>query len=344
MNTVIQIIDEAALPVDEKNTLKQLVQRYLDASAEETDALADLHKTRAAINERQYAKRLAENVSQEKREEILLHQYAWRNWYVNSVVRIYQTRTAKLEVNSALNSFIERYCASSDRSVLMAMTAIKVMITDSPSYEAKDVMQELDKVSDVSRDRLVESLRAIFLAKRDRKGALADANFTSVQVRLIKPTAEQEAVEAALLPAIEIRARFEALWSDFHAAKSRFNVPQFTQRVEQAFAAGDSEKAERIIAERRQIEAALYLAANRYVEPHAELERVAKQLDDAVRHAADSIKDLGSTEGLIAMSHCISAWKWWHELTGYIAGKYKSADPAGVLKELGFDPARYLSA
>jgi len=347
MNPIIEAIDGSTFDPKVKDALRTLADTYFALRAEEADALEDMHKARASINERQYAKRLGETMSDQERKELHTHQFAWRAWFANGVLRTHQARINL--VRQALEIRRRVKALQSVRGVRnqAALVALMKLARDAEGIDVDGILKEFDNVSDISRDRILDAVRTIYKDKLERTGLLADISFSSAPVLLTNPTETQVALIAALKPAYEIRARFEELWGCFLSAKSKHNVPQFTQRIEQAFAAGDEAKMQTVLRERKSAETTYFLAAMNYAGPYGELRRIADKLKLALQNEAFAIRDKGdftSIEAMTSMTNYIGSWKWLNELNSYIEGKYKQCDPEGALRALDFNVKDYLES
>lgn len=341
---VLQIIDTSAWPVEIKTELKQLVQKFAAFVAEEADALDDMHKSKAGCNEKQYSKRLKEPLSTEKRDEVLSNQFAYRNWFANAVMRIHEARRQLIALAAIINARVTELAPQAGEGKTLVLVALTRMVRDQDLKAADCILGELDNVSELSRKRIFDAVRAIFKGKRENTGIFAKQNFTSSPLMLVDPTATQEEMDEAVVPAIAIRWHFEALWDEFTSAKSKYNVRQFNERMEQCIQAGAEDKLTQVRGEMANAEARLFVAATRYAEAHDELNRISDRLHKAIRANVETIQDTDSVEAIKAMCHCLGIWHWLGELTGYIEGKFRSCNPAAVLADLDFNPGAYIKA
>lgn len=342
---VPQIIDNSAWPIEIKTELKQLVARFCVFLEEERDATGEMHKAKSGCNEKQYSKRLKEPLSAEKRNEVLSHQFAYRNWFANAVMRIHEARRGLTLQAELIRNKVAELTPQADESTMFVLVTLTHMVrVNEIADDAESILAELNNVSELTRDRIVEAVRAIFVSKRDTTGIFFRQNYTSSPLILLDPTAEEKAMEEALAPAIAMRWKMEELSGEFHSARSAHNVPQFNQRMEQCIQSGEDGKLTKIRSEMANAEARLFVAAKVYVETHDDMKRVSARLESAIRNVAVSIPQLNNNAGLKAMCHCLGAWHWLGELTGYIEGKYRSCNPAAVLADLDFNPGAYIKA
>lgn len=285
-----------------------------------------------------------QSMTLEKREQIVIVQHAYRNQFVTAVLTVHESRV----VMTALAAQIEQRVAeirSQNTDSLFVLVALTRLVRDTNFGNIDEVLHELETVSHCSRDRILESLTSIFRDKKSKNGMLSTTNFSCAQIRLANPTAAQEELDKAVEMAIETRQHFENLWSEFRSALSKYNPSQFTQRVEQALSAGLTDKVEAIRCALNNAEAQLFVAAINYIDAHPQLVEVSDALELAVDRAASALKAHDTNiANLKAMSQCIGAWLWLGELRGYIAGKYRDSDPAGVLRRIDFDVQAYIAA
>lgn len=342
MEIVIQAIDESAFPVDVKTELKGLLQNFLSIQTEEVETLKEMYDAKSGVNERQYSKRLSEPMSAEKRNEVMTNQYAYRAWFANAVLRVHELRLHLRLLADAISIKIEVLSPSATPSSQIALVAMTRLIKKNDYSNPDSILAELDNVSGISRDRIIQALRTIFLAKLEGKTIFAKPNFSSTHIDFAAPTPAQIELDEAIQPAIAVRARFEQLWSDYYPVRSKWNVPQFTRRLEEALAVEDMTKVEQIRKERLDIEAQLFVVANRWAAAYPDLVQIIDRLRPAIHKVAAALKDDDSIDGIKTMAHCIGAWHWLGELTGYITEKYNSYKPAAVLAELEFDAEAYI--
>lgn len=343
MKNTIATIEASNFDEAVKAELKALVETTKLAKDTDSSSLAAMHKYKAGTNERQYARRIAEKMTSEKRTEMQVHQFAYRNAFANAVFSVHQARKTLVKIGADIRTLVARLQPEAkDPSNRNALIAIMSIAYETDSIDPDAVFSELDNVSDISRERLLEAVRTIFAHKKAESGMMASTSFSSYELLIVDPTPEQQAVQDALQPAIAVRQEFEDYWSFYSFAKGRFNVPQFTQRMEQAVAEGDESKIESIRASRRDAEGAVFVAASNWVNAYPRMVAIRENLRTAIQRAAETITENNSLESTIAMSHLIGCWKWHSELTGYIEGKYRKADLDSVLAGLDFDASEYL--
>jgi hypothetical protein len=114
--------------------------------------------------------------------------------------------------------------------------------------------------------------------------------------------------------------------------------------LEEALAQGDLAKGELIRKERLEVEAHLYIVASRWAAAYPELNKIIKHLRSAIQKVAFTVADDNSLDSLKMMAHCLGAWHWLGELTGYITGKYNGYKVEATLTELDFDAQAYIEA
>ncbi len=341
---IIPIIDESNWPVEIKTELTQLTERFLALLAEEKNALDEMHKSRAGCNEKQYSKRLKEPLSTDKRNEVLSIQFAYRLWFANALMRVHEARRALSAQAVRIRARLEDLVLCNNEGSALALVAISRMVREHNCDDVDSILSEFDKVSELTRDRIFGAVLAIFRSKRDRNGIFCKTNFTSSPLMLVDRTPTEMAMDDATEPAIAIRARFEELWSEFISARSKFNVRQFNERMEACIQASDDVRLAQVRSDMMNAEARLFIAASRYAEAFGDLKVVVERLETAIQANADTIPNTVSTESVKAMCHCMGAWHWLNELTGYIEDKYRGCNPDSVLRELDFDPKAYLKA
>ncbi len=341
---VIQIIEDSAFRIDAKTELKGLVKDFLAVRALEAKTIPEMLEAKAGVNERQYSKRLAEPMSDDKRNDVLTNQYAYRAWFANAVLRIHELRSHLRLLADAIVIKVDVLTPQAEPSGQLALVAMTKLIRERDYSDVDGVLAEFDNVAGITKERIIEAVRTIFHAKRENKTIFARPNFTSTHIDFARPTREQIELFEAIEPAIAVRQRFEDLWSQYYPARSKWNVPQFTKRLEQALTVGDTAKVEQIRKERLEIEAHLFVVASNWTAAYADLLRIIERLRSAIIKVANANRDDDSLESLKAMSHCLGAWHWLGELTGYITDKYNQYKPAETLAELDFDTVAYINA
>jgi hypothetical protein len=343
VKTIIATIDASTFDDGVKTELKALVTTWKTAKDEEASCTRWMHDYKAGTNERQYARRIAEKMSNEKRSELQTNQFAYRNAFANSVFGVYQARLVLVKIAADIRSAIARI-GTEGRNPLdrNALVAVMTVAYSCDNVDPRSVLKELDNVSDISRERILEAVCIIFEQKKAESGMMSKISFSSSELLLVDPTPEQLALQEALLPAIAVRQEFEDFWSAYTTAKSRYNLPQFTQRMEQAFADGDEAKVESIRSSRRDAEAEVFVTASNWVNAYPRMVAIREKLYAAIRAAAETIKETKSLEASIAMSHLIGCWHWHSELCGYIEDKYRQYDLENVLASLEFNAQEYL--
>lgn len=343
MKTAIATIEASNFDEAVKTELKAFVASFKDAKDRQSSGLTAMHGYKAGTNERQYARRIAEKMTTEKRTEMQINQFAYRNAFANSVFRVYQARKKLVQMGAEARELVAKLESGAfdpcNRNALLTIMSIAYE-TDTINVDA--VLSELDNVSDISRDRILEAVQTIFEQKKAQSGMMADISFSSMELLLIDSTPELQAVNEAVLLAIAIRQEFEDFWSAYNFSKSRFNVPQFTQRMEQAFAEGDEAKVESIRSSRLDAECAVFVTASNWVNAYPRLVKIRENLKAAIHRAADAITETKSLDAAIVMSHLIGCWHWHSELNKYIEGKYRKADLDNVIAGLDFDVQAYL--
>jgi hypothetical protein len=332
------------LPSRTRLSCKHLARRILEAQEEETKALKDIYSSKAGINERQYSKRLSEPMSAEKRNEVLIEQFAYRNWFANAVLRTSEVRRLLQSLTKQVETKVTEVAPQGKASNIVALVAM-LKLARTNDYSAPDeILSEFDKVSGVSGDRIREAVYAIFSSKKSGSGVFCQPNFTSSPLQFAEPNAVQIELKVAVDAAMLIRQKCEKLRFNFTDARSKNNLPQFTQRMEQAHAAGEEAKIAAIAREKSNAEAALFIAASLYETAHCELVRVVAELTKAIEAAASAVGDHTTIVGLKELSNCLGAWKWLGELTGYTENNYRSCNPGKALAELEFDSAAYVKS
>jgi len=350
MNTIFSttsiaaIIEASTLASEIKAELKDLARQILEAQDEEAKALKDIYSSKAGINERQYSKRLSETMSCDKRNEVLTNQFAYRNWFANAVLRTSEVRRLLQSLTKQVETKVSEIAPHGKASNIVAMVAM-LKLARANDYSAPDeILSEFDKVSGVSGDRIRESVYAIFSSKKSGSGVFFQTNFTSSPLQFAEPNAVQKELKVAVDAAMLIREKCERLRFNFTDARSKNNLPQFTQRMEQAHAAGEDAKISAIAIEKCNAEAALFIAASLYETAHCELVRVVAELAKAIEAAASAVGDHTTIVGLKEISNCLGAWKWLGELTGYTENNYRSCNPKKALADLEFDSAAYVKS
>lgn len=340
--SIAVIIEASALAIEVKAELKELARQILEAQEEEAKALKDIYSSKAGINERQYSKRLSEPMAAEKRNEVLIEQFAYRNWFANAVLRTSEVRRLLQSLTKQVETKVTEVAPQGKASKIVALVAM-LKLARSNDYSAPDeILSEFDKVSGVSGDRIREAVLAIFSSKKAGSGVFCKPNFTSSPLQFAEPNAVQMELKVAVDAAMLIREKCERLRFNFTDARSKNNLPQFTQRMEQAHAAGEEAKITAIAREKSNAEAALFIAASLYETAHCELVRVEAELAKAIEAAASAVGDHTTIVGLKEISNCLGAWKWLGELTGYTESNYRSCNPSKALAELEFDSAAYI--
>ena len=337
-------IEASALSIEVKAELMELARQILEAQEEEAKALKDLYSSKAGINERQYSKRLSEPMQPEKRNEVLIEQYAYRNWFANAVLRTSEVRHLLQSLIKQVETKVSEIAQQGKASSTVAMAAM-LKLARANDYSAPDeILSEFDKVSGVSGDRIREAVYAIFSSKKSGSGVFCQRNFTSSPLYFAEPNAVQIELTLAVEAAMLIRQKCEKLRFNFTEARSKNNLPQFTQRMEQAHAAGEDAKISSIAREKSNAEAALFIAASLYEAAHGELLSVESKLAKAIEAAASVVGDHTTLVGLKEISNCLGAWKWLGELTGYTENNYRSCNPSKALAELEFDSVAYIKS
>lgn len=337
-------IEASTLAIEDKAELKHLARQILEAQEEEANALKDIHYSKAGVNERQYSKRLSEPMSPEKRNDVLTEQFAYRNWFANAVLRTSEVRRRLQSLTNQVETKVSEIASQGKASNIVALVAM-LKLARTKDYSAPDeILSEFDKVTGVIGDRIREAVYAIFSSKKSGSGVFCQPNFTSSPLQFAEPNAVQMELKVAVDAAMLIRQKCEELRFNFTDARSKNNLPQFTQRMEQAHAAGEDAKIATIAREKSNAEAALFIAASLYEAAHSELLRVQSELEKAVEAAASAVGDHTTIVGLKEISNCLGAWKWLGELTGYTESNYRSCNPGKVLADLEFDSAAYIKS
>jgi|AGTN01.2.fsa_nt_gi hypothetical protein len=334
MNTVTQLLEASALPLDAKEELKALVAKLLADRAIEVDAESDIRHTKSGVNERQYSKRMAEPMSEDKRSEAIRIQHAWRSWLANAVFRAHEVRARLSATAAAIAAKVAELGPQKDRSGQAALVAVSLLIGQTNCKSPDDALAELDNVSELNRDRIFEAVRSIFESKLTKTGLFVETSFSCSAIEFSNPTAEQLELTSQLKRAEIIRQRFEDLWSEFISAKSKCNYPQFTRRIESLQGQGETARVEEVRRSLQETQARLYVAAVAYAQPLPELRAIEEALEAAIKSAANSIADRRSLDGHKAMSACIVGWKWLYELASYIEDKYRGCNPEAIIAEL----------
>lgn len=342
MKDIIQILNESSICFSMREDLKALAQNWLALREEEIEAISEMHRSKAGINERQYAKRMSEPMSQEKRDEVMLVQYSWRALFANSVLRAHEARLSLFSIVGGIEACLNKLGPQKEASAVRAVVALTQLLNETRYKSADSVLAELDNVRDLSRDRIFEAVKAIFVAKKYRKGHFAGKNFTARMLHLKAPGWWQKELAEAVKPAIAIRKEMEDLWTEFTTARSKMNIPQFTQRMEAAWAAGETEKAEQVREERKNAEARLFISASRYAAAFPRVGEADEILQYAFQKAADFIdENILTVENVKAMTHALGAWHWLGELRIYIGPKFRAYNVQAILDELAFDADSY---
>ena len=344
MTNIQQIIDESNLSDELKVEFKDLSGRFLQALNDEASALKTLYETKGQINERQYEQRMSQSLTQEKREQIVINQHAYRNLFANAVLSVHENRLVMTTLAAQIQKRVAEI-GNQQADCMFALVALTRLVRDVSFGAIDDVLNELETVSHCRRDRILESVRSIFCDKKSKSGMLATTNFSCAPFQFANRTPVQEELDKAVKEAIDIREHFEDLWSEFCRALSKYNPSQFTQRVEQALSSGQVDKVELIRRDRNNAEAELFIASLNYMAAYPRLVEVGDALEAAVNLASSAAKQLDtSIENLKVMSHCLNGWLYLGELRGYIADKYRGSDPVGVLSKLDFDAKAYIAA
>lgn len=350
MNTIFSttsiaaIIEASTLASEIKAELKDLARQILEAQDEEAKALKDIYSSKASVNERQYSKRLSEPMSAERRNEVLIEQFAYRNWFANAVLRTSEVRRLLQSLTKQVETKVSEIAAQGKASNIVALLTM-LKLARSNDYSAPDeILSEFNKVSGVSGDRIREAVYAIFSSKKSGSGVFCQRNFTASPLQFAEPNAVQIELKVAVDAAMLIREKCERLRFNFTDARSKNNLPQFTQRMEQAHAGGEDAKIATIAREKSNAEAALFIAASLYEAAHGKLVLVVAELAKAIEAAASAVGDGTTIVGLKEMSNCLGAWKWLGELTGYTENNYRSCNPSKALADLEFDSAAYVKS
>lgn len=334
MNTAIQLLEASALPLAAKTQLKALVEHFAADKEIEAAAEKDIRHTKSGVNERQYNKRMAEPMTSQKRTEAIRIQYAWRHWLANAVFRAHEARTRIQATAAAMANILAVLGPQKEKTSQAALVAVGLLIREGTGSSPEEALAELDNVSELTRERIFEAVATIFESRLSGQGLFAKANVSCSKIGFTNPTAEQVELAKQRERAEYIRQHFEDLWSLFLSAKSKCNYPQFTKRIEDLQAQGELAKVEEVRRSLAEAQARLYVAAVAYAQPVAELRAIEESLEAAARAAANAIADRSTLDGLKAMSACIDAWHWHHELTSYIEQKYRGCNPEAVVAEL----------
>lgn len=345
MKNIVQIIEESAIYYSMRKDLSNLANKFLALKDEEEDAIAEMHKCKSGINERQYEKRLREPMSQEKRDQIVSYQYAWRSLHVNSVLRIHEARLGLVSLAASIKANMVKLGPQTEPSSVRALVALNAMLRATQFKDADSILKELDSVSGIDRKRLFEAVQIIFRAKKNKKGLLGLHTQTTRLLRFDNPAWWVEALDEGAKSAMQSRAEMEKRWDEFTTARSKCNIRQFTQRTEEAWAAGDNDKVETIRQERINAEARLFVAASHY----ADGTKLVATSDDALQAAFDKAASIVddtdlSLDNVKLMSHALGAWFWLGELRNYILVKFNTYNIPGLIEDLAFDADLYLTA
>jgi hypothetical protein len=350
MNT-LQIINDSALPSETKDELRLLVEQFMTAQNVLNSGVSDIHKTRASLNERQYAKILAEPMSDEMRLRKVLNQYGWRNWFVGSV---YRTLEARRSLQILHNRIIEKIGAiaadhADDATVTNALVALKslvclenVLVSGNP----EDVLDEMTKVKDISPGKLEDTVREVFMQKKSGNGFFADKSFNCVSIVFaIPPSPEQAALCQGRVAAGAAYNGFTPDSDELFWARRDLNLPQFVARLEKAVACGDKDNFDRIMQAQKAAEARVYLAATRVIAVLPDYKAAVERFAAVLEQAVSAIGSGESLEELMSMSNCIESWSFLHHMnTRLQCFTEEFYNPAVAIEQLIFDVDAYIKA
>lgn len=345
---ILEIINSSTLAVAIKARLCTLAEQIEATLSEDEGAIKVLFESKRGMNERQYAQRLSESQPGDKRDEMIMVQASWRNQFANSVYRAQGARRRMQQLGKALH---EQTAALdiSDPSVKTVAIALRSLIDrctvgggDTPNA----IAQDLKTVADVSQETIEDAVREIFLQKKAGRGKYHDVNFSSQPIMVTDAdSAELRALAEANQAAIKLFYKVRENFSEFYAARSKMNVPQFVARMEEAQKARDTTKFDRVVRERKAAEANFYVAANHLVSVIMAFQPQIDEFAAVIKAAADTIE--GSPRGnkhLSTASACIGAWHWLHEMQMQIDVIFRTHDPRPALSQMDFKVEAYLAA
>lgn len=356
---ILEIIDASTLDVAVKANLRTLAEQLLAALDENESALKELFSTKPRINERQYAKLLGESKPGAKRDELVMHQLAYRNLFANCVYRAQGAQRVMQFVGKALHELVMTLDLN-DPSARVVAIACKSLIgkcvlagADKPNA----VVRELTRVADIGQEKIEDAVREFFHQNKTGRGVYAFKNFSSQPI-MVTPSdsEEQRALWDATQEASKLFYRIRAAFDAYDSARSKLNLPQFIERLEQAQAESETHRLElfheqnaeskfdQIKREQRTAEANLFVAASYF---HALICDYQSKIDAfaaVIKAAADAIPETRGNKHMVGASNCMGAWHWLREMEMQIEICWKYHDPLKVIAELDFDADAYLAS
>jgi hypothetical protein len=309
METYIRTIEGSALPDPIKTELKRLVTELGKAREDDAKFTAEVFKTKQDINEREYLRRLQEAKTDKRRNELMIIQFAWRDWFVNSVLRTHEVRCQRQSLATEIAAIVASLANESDESSKVALVAL-TQLARNEQISAQEVLGHLSTVSDLSRERALYAVQALFLNLKDQAGVFWGTNFSSQPFKVANPTDTQKCLNEAVDDAIPAYYALRTLARDFDSARHRLNVPEFTKRLEEALSIGASDKFAQFSAEQKDCEAALLVVASAYDKGYAAFIQAKQRLAEAIRSACAAIECNAELDTLKAMSNCNGAQHW----------------------------------
>jgi hypothetical protein len=343
MTNIQEIIDDSALPIELKTTLKSLVEQFLALDEQEGQLSYVIFNSKAEINERQYAQRLLQPMTNEKRNQVVANQFASKDRFVNAVLQVQEMRLHLESLARYISKKIAEAAPLADAKTKLALVALTSMLRNAHFKPANSNHPDLDNVAGLNRQQLLDAVRTVFKSKKKDLAFFASAKLRSNPIVMLQPSPLQELLLTAADSARAAAARFEKCSREFFAVLINWNVPQFTQRMEQALTVGNQELFDRVSKEQKDVEARLFLAATSYEHAFSGFAGEKEQFATVIREAAETIKDLDSEDGIKAISSCNGAWHGLQEMEDK-EHWYKIGNPSAVLKRLEFDAAAYITS
>lgn len=336
---IVDIIGKTSLPGKIKGKLKANARAIYTCQTEIVDAFRSMQEAENGLDQQDYIA-IAAEVAREEYLTTRITQCAHRVWYVNDVLRIRQARLHEKALAGQLADICGGLLANGDlrpddhKSVILLMQLCRSII----DRRQEDIIVLLDRVSGLSKARLLQDLTEVFMQKRVGGGIYHQPNFTSQLICAHQASPAQMQMNKATEACSELRSKLEEVWLLFIEARHSADLGTFSELVDAALLSGDAEALGDTLETRHHRQQWLAQVSAVYVELFKEVEPVSRRLRQAIQKAADEVTEFESVDGLVSMSNCLGAWHWLGEMVSsdsarlsYIEEKYRDCHPESYL-------------